>query len=241
MLSGAAGVFSTTLGFLVDVVVVLFVGFYLAVQPDLYKNGFLRLVPHAGRIRTSEVLDEIALTLRWWLLGRTCAMVAIAVTTALGLWLLSVPLALILGILAGVLNFVPNIGPLISAVPALLLSLTQSPVLAAYVAALYVGIQFVESYLVTPLVQQHTVSMPPALTITAQVFMGVLFGGLGLLLATPLTAALLVAVHRLYVEDVLESPTIVRPTSTENASEITFHEARPKTASAESASVAKPR
>lgn len=98
----------------------------------------------------------------------------------------------------------PNFGPVISAVPAVLLGFVQSPMTAAHVALLYLAIQTVESYLITPLIQQRTVSLPPALTISAQVGMGILFGAGGIVLATPIAAAALVAVTRLYVEDALE-------------------------------------
>lgn len=130
-------------------------------------------------------------------------MAVIGVLTGFALWMIGVPLALMLGLLAGVLNFVPYIGPLLSFVPAALLALMQAPPLVVWVLALYVAIQALESYLVTPLVAQRSVSLPPALTITAQVLLGVVFGWLGLLLATPLTAVVLVLVQMLYLEDVL--------------------------------------
>ena len=130
-------------------------------------------------------------------------MIIIGVLTAVGLWLLGVPLALTLGLLAALLTFIPNIGPILAVVPAALLALLQSPTRALYVVLLYLGIQTVESYLLTPLMQKRTVSLPPALTIFAQVLMGILVGRIGLVLATPLTAALFVLVKMLYVEDIL--------------------------------------
>jgi predicted PurR-regulated permease PerM len=197
------GVFSTTLGIVANVVIVLFLGLYLAVEPSTYRHGLVRLVPPSGRARAGEVLDAVASALRWWLIGKVASMMVIGVLTYIGLLLLGIPLALTLALLAALLTFIPNLGPILSAVPAVLLGLLQGPVTAASVVGLYVTIQTVESYVLTPLVQRRTVSLPPGLTIVAQVLLGVLLGGLGLALATPLTAALLVLVKLLYVEDVL--------------------------------------
>ncbi|MGE3269472.1 MAG: AI-2E family transporter [Chloroflexota bacterium] len=201
--SRVTGVFSTTLGVLANVVIVLFLGLYLAVEPSTYRDGVLRLVPPARRQRACEVLSAVVSTLRWWLIGKVASMMVIGVLTYVGLLFLDVPLALTLALLAALLTFIPNVGPIIAAVPAVLLGLLQGLVVAGAVIALYVAIQTVESYVLTPLVQRRTVSLPPGLTITAQVLLGVLLGGLGLALATPLTAAALVLVKMLYVEDVL--------------------------------------
>lgn len=206
VLARVTGVFSTTFGLIAGVVIVLFVGLYLAADPQLYAGGLVRLVPANKRGRAREVLSEVGQTLRWWLLGQIVAMTIVGALSALGLWLLGVPLALTLGLLAALLTFIPNIGPVIAVVPAALLALTQSPTRALYVLLLYLAIQTVESYLITPLMQQRTVRLPPALTIIAQVILGVMLGALGLLLATPLTAAALVLVKKLYVEDTLGDP-----------------------------------
>ncbi len=128
-------------------------------------------------------------TLQWWLIGQVFLMLVIGVLIGLGLWLLKVPLALALAILAGLLTFIPYLGPILSAVPAVLFALTESPTLAFYVALLYIGVQTVESYLLEPIVQRKTVYLPPALTIFSQVVLGVLVGGLGVALALPLVAA----------------------------------------------------
>lgn len=130
-------------------------------------------------------------------------MIVIGVLTAIGLWLLGVPMAVTLALIAALLTFIPNIGPILAVVPAALLALLQSPMQVVYVCLLYFGIQTFESYLLTPLVQRRTVSLPPALTIFAQVLAAVLLGGLALSLATPMAAALVVLVRMLYLEDVL--------------------------------------
>ncbi len=203
VVSQATGVFSTTFSALANFVIILFIGLYLAAEPRLYSTGLIRLVPIGKRDRARTVLGVVSYTLRWWLIGKVASMIAIGIFTWLGLWLLGVPLALTLGILAALLTFIPNIGPILSVIPTALLALLDSPTRALYVLLLYFVIQVVESYLLTPLVQKRTVSLPPALTIAAQVLLGILLGGLGVILATPLTAAALVMVKLLYVEDAL--------------------------------------
>jgi predicted PurR-regulated permease PerM len=134
------------------------------------------------------------------------AMGIVALLTAVGLMVIGVPLALSLALLAGVLTFVPYVGPLLAALPALLLALSQSSQLALGVAALYWGIQLIENYVVTPVVQGRAVSLPPAVLVIAQISLGVLLGGLGLLLSTPLAVTAIVFVQMLYVQDVLGEP-----------------------------------
>ena len=204
LLSRVTGIFSSTLGFIANTVLVLFLGVYLAAAPGIYTRGIVRLFPKQRRPRIAEVLEVVGATLRRWLIGRGILMVTNGVLTAIGLWLLGIPLALTLGLIAGLLNFVPNIGPLIAGVPAVLIAWTVGPTSALYVLLLYVVLQSLDGYVFTPLVQQRTVSLAPALTIVAQVLFGVLAGTMGLLLATPLTAAALVLVRKLYLEDVLD-------------------------------------
>lgn len=209
-LTGGAGVVrrvssyaSATMGALVNSVVILFIGIYVAYNPELYARGLARLFPPARRQRAGQVLNALGMTLWRWVLGRLMSMAIVWVLTSLGLWALGMPLALTLGFLAGLLNFVPNIGPIISVVPAALLAIPQGAAQVLYVVLLYSAIQAVESYLITPQVQERMVSLPPALIISAQVLLGVLFGFMGLLLATPIAAAGLVLVRMLYLEDIL--------------------------------------
>ncbi len=130
-------------------------------------------------------------------------MVVNGILTAIGLWFLGIPMALSLALLAGVLNFIPNFGPLIAGIPAVLIALTISPQAALFVGLLYIVVQSVDGYVFTPLVNRRSVELPPALTISAQVILGVLVGGMGVVLAGPLTAMLIVIVRMLYVEDTL--------------------------------------
>ncbi|HEX3034125.1 MAG TPA: AI-2E family transporter [Thermodesulfobacteriota bacterium] len=201
--SKATGVVSATLGIITDIVVILFVGTYVAVDPRLYINGIVRLTPITKRRRAHEVLDVLGHTLRWWLIGRVISMIVVGILSTLGLWLLGVPLALTLGLVAALLDFVPYVGPIIAVIPAALVGLSQSPTTALYVLLLYLVIQSIEGYFLEPLVQQRMVSLPPAFTITAQVLFGVLIGTIGVVFATPLAVALMALVMMLYVEDTL--------------------------------------
>lgn len=184
-------------------IMVVFIGLYLAANPDLYRRGLVRVVPASRRGRTAEVMQAVEHVLSRWLLGKAISMSIVGVLTGAGLWALGIPLALTLAIIAALLAFIPNFGPVISALPAVLLSLLQNPIMALYVALLYLGVQLVESYLVTPLIQKWAVSLPPVLLIVFQVLMGVLAGTLGLIFATPLLAVLLVLVEMLYIQDFL--------------------------------------
>lgn len=204
LVSQATGAVASTLSAIGALVVIGFVGLYVAAQPGLYHQGILRLMPVHARARFDAVIREVAGVLRWWLVGKLLSMAVVGVLTTIGLWLLGVPLALTFGLMAAALTFVPNFGPILSVIPPAVLTLADEPRLAAYVVALYLAIQTVESYALTPLIQRRTVSMPPALTIVAQVVLGVVAGALGVAVATPLTAAVRTVVIRLYVEDILE-------------------------------------
>ena len=193
---------STTFGAVANLGIVLLMALFLAVQPGLYINGFVRLVPIPRRPRAREVLDAAGHTLRRWLVGQLVLMLVVALLTTTGLWALGMPFPLALGLLAGLLTFVPYLGPILALVPAALVALPEGPLLAAYVVALYIGVQIIEG-LLEPIVQQRAVYLPPVLLIFAQVVLGILTGPLGVVLATPLAAATMVVVNRLYIEDVL--------------------------------------
>jgi len=201
MWSRAGGAVSMALGGLGGALVVVFIGLFTAFDPGPYVRGLLRLIPLRRRALVDDCLSLVAHTLRMWMVGKLVSMVVVGIATWAGLQLLGVPLAPIMALLAAALTFVPNFGPIASAVPALLLALLQGPMKALWVAGLYIGVQTIESYVLTPLMQKKMISLPPALTLIAQVLMGTLAGGLGLLVATPLTATLLVVVKKVYVEE----------------------------------------
>lgn len=198
-----AGVFSTAFGAVAGVLIIFALGTYFAVSPKLYTKGLLHLVPLAHQRRGAEFLSALAFGLRWWLIGQLGSMTVVGVLITLGLFALEVPAALTLGLFAGLLTFIPFLGPIFSAVPAVLIALVESPVLAVYVVLLYTFVQTLEGYLVTPLIQRRTVYMPPALLLIAQAVLGVWLGFLGVLLATPVILVVLITVQMLYVEDAL--------------------------------------
>jgi predicted PurR-regulated permease PerM len=192
-----------TFGVFVDLFVLFFVGLYLAIDPGRYLRGFLRLFPGERRSRLREVATVLTVTLQRWIVGRLVLMLSNAIITALGLWLLGMRLPVTLGIFSGLLNFVPNLGTILAAVPAVLLAFVQGPSMALSVALFYLGYQMLDGYVLTPLVQRQTVALPPALTIISQVLLGALFGTYGVLFAVPLVASSLVAIKMLYLRDVL--------------------------------------
>lgn len=207
VMSQVGGFFSSTVGALGNVFVTILLALYLASEPRFYSAGLTRFFPFDRRKRVSEILAAIYETLRWWLIGKVGSMIFIGVLTWIGLSILGVPLALTLGLIAGLLSFIPNFGPILSAVPAILLAFIDSPVSALYVLGLYVGVQVIESNVVTPIIERETVELPPALTIVSQLALGTMIGGLGLVLATPLLAMVVVIVRMVYFEDVLGDKT----------------------------------
>lgn len=206
MLGGVSGFFSFTTGVIVDFFVILFLGIYLAFSPSFYKNNLLRILPPSMRERAGQVLDAVAHGLGWWLVGRLSSMLAVGILVTIGLWLVGQPLAVILGIIAGLLSFIPYIGPVFSVLPAVLVALIEHFALVFWVLVVYGTAQFLESYLITPLIQKKAVSTPPALLISVQLLMAVLFGFYGVLLATPLTVSIIILIQMLYLEDVLGEP-----------------------------------
>ena len=199
----AAGLLYTAGSAALSVFVVLFLGIYLAAKPRLYVAGMLRLAPKARRARLLEVLQSIGHVLRWWMIGQATDMAIIGTLTAVGLWVIGVPLAMLLGLIAALFNFIPNFGPLFSYVPAVLLALVESPAKAAWVTVLFLILQNLEGYVILPMVQRRAIDLPPGLLIFIQVLLAVVAGPLGFALATPLAAASMVAVKMLYVEDAL--------------------------------------
>jgi predicted PurR-regulated permease PerM len=197
------GISATALGAVGSFLLVLFVGVFLAFNPGLYVSGLLRLLPLQRRQRALQVIGIIGHDLRWWMIGQLISMLVLWLSTWLMLYLLGVPLAFILGLLTGLLTFIPYLGPLIALVPIALVAFMESPTLALLVIALYLVIQNLEANVLMPLVFQRLVHLPPALTIASQLLMGTLAGLIGVMLATPLLAVVLVLIQRLYVEDVL--------------------------------------
>jgi len=214
LFSQVSSVLSTTFGFAAGVIIILFVGLYLAVNPQWYLQGIVQLVPLDYRRHAENTLRKTGDALRWWLLGQLVTMAVVGVATGVGLWLAGVPLALSLGLLAFFLEIIPNFGPILAAIPAVLIASTQGPMQVLYVVIVYVVVQGLESYVVLPLIQQRAVRLPPALAILTVVLFGLVAGFLGVLLAAPLTVAAMVFVKVFYVKDVLGDPDVKLPGET---------------------------
>ena len=197
MVAATAGLITRALGY---AIIALFVAIYLAAQPERYRHLCLRLVPRAHRPIAEHLFGQTGRVLQRWLVGQLVVMVTIGVLTGIGLWLMGIEAAFALGLMGGLLCFIPFVGAILAAIPATLVALTQGPIYAASVICMYVGVHFIEGNFITPMVQAEATSFPPVLAIVSTVAFGVLFGPLGVLLAAPLTLLLMAAVEVLYVQ-----------------------------------------
>lgn len=192
--------FSSTFGIISDFYIVILLGMFFTASPNTYRRGFIHLVPPSGKKEAADLWNQTNTLLRNWLKGQIFGFFFIAVLSGLGLWALGMPLVLTLALIAGLLNFIPNFGPIIALVPAVLLALMQGPQTALLIVVLYTFIQIIQSTVTQPLIQKKMISMPPGLLVFGQVTMGVLGGFWGVLLATPLIAIIMLLVNKLYVE-----------------------------------------
>lgn len=189
------------------VMLVLFIAAYIAVDPHLYHGGILELVPVRERDRAAITLNRLATTLRRWLVTQLIAMLLIGAVTTIFLFVIHVKAALPLGILAGVSKFIPIVGSIFAAIPAIAMAFIDSPHKALVVTIGYLAIQFLENHLLVPVLMKHGVDLPPAMTLGIQALMSVLFGFLGLLVAVPLLAAILTVVRTMNAKEMREVST----------------------------------
>jgi predicted PurR-regulated permease PerM len=205
----AFGILQSTLLVAAGIVLVIFLAVYIAADPDVYRRGMLLLVPVERRERFGELLTALSTTLRTWFATQLIAMVIIGVVTTVILAILGVRAALPLGVIAGIFEFIPNVGPVLAAAPAILMGFVESPQQALIVVGVYWGIQFAENNLLIPYLMKEQLDLPPALTLVAQVVMAYVFGFLGLFVAIPLLATVVVAVRTFWVdEDLPPFPTV---------------------------------
>ena len=181
---------------------IVFLSIYFAADPELYRRGALALLPTRRRVQGAEVMDRVAVVLRKWLVTQLIAMAVIGVVTTVALLILQVKAAFALGLLAGLFEFIPTVGPLLSAVPAIGMGFLDSPEKALLVGGVYVAIQFLENHILIPLLMKGGMDLPPALTVITQALLALVFGFLGLMVAVPLLATVLVVVQVLYVQRV---------------------------------------
>jgi predicted PurR-regulated permease PerM len=211
----AFGIVQSTLVVFAGIVMVVFLALYIAADPDVYRRGTLALIPAGTRERVDEVLTTLSRTLRTWFATQLIAMLVIGVVTTILLVILDVRAAFPLGVIAGIFEFVPNVGPMLAAIPALLMGFVDSPQKALLVGGVYWGIQFLENNLLIPYLMKEQLDLPPALTLIAQVVMAFVFGFLGLFVAIPMLAAVVVIMRTFWVDDdIPPRPTAELPTPT---------------------------
>jgi predicted PurR-regulated permease PerM len=203
----ATGVFSISLNFLTALVISVFGGIYLAAQADVYRDGLIQLLPHRMRANGAETLEDIANALRLWMLGQMIGMVLVGLLTAIAASLIGLPSAFALGLIAGLLEFIPYVGPILGAIPGVLVAATQDLNTVLWTVAAYTLIQQVEGHLIAPLISREMVYIPPLVLILGIVAITTLFGRYAAIFAAPIAVIVFVAVKKLYIRDSLGDPT----------------------------------
>ncbi len=193
--------FSSTFGLLGDLYAIFFLGLFLAAAPKDYVNGVLRLLPASAQDKGKHTIEQTGLNLKKWFKGTVYSVLITFALTAIGLLIIGVDLWLILAIIAGLLTFIPNFGPIIALIPAVMVGFLQSPREALWIFILYFIVQLVESNLITPFIQKKMLDTPAALLLFFQMIMGALSGGWGVVLATPILVVLMTLVKELYTDN----------------------------------------
>jgi predicted PurR-regulated permease PerM len=204
-----SSVFTVSVRFLEAVVVTVTAGFYLAAQPQLYRSGLAKLFPRRLREEANETLEDIGQALRLWLVADIIQMILIGALSTLAVWLIGLPSPLALGVIAGLAEFVPYVGPIIAAVPAILVATTQGMHAVIWTAIAYIVIHQIEGNLIAPLIQRRLVFIPPAVMLLAIVTVLFVFGGFSVIFAGPIAVIVFVAVNKLYVRDSLGERTVL--------------------------------
>lgn len=202
-----SGVAST----LLSIVIVLFLSLYLLAEPRMYEEGVIKLFPIWYRDRVRFIIDRIDFTLRLWLQGQLLLMVIVGMLTWIGLALLGIQQAAALGVLAGLFSFVPNFGPIAALVPALAVGFAQAPQNIGWIVLIIYGTSFLQSQVIAPLVFKESINLPPVLVLIGQIFAAIFFGFLGIMLAVPIIAILMILVQEVYIKDVLGDRQFLEP------------------------------
>jgi len=176
---------------LAGLVIVFSLSIYFSSEPGMYYNGIRRLVPEEHREKLDACSASVAQILRWWVLAKLISMTMVGILISIGLWIVGIPLAGTLGIIAAVMTFIPNVGPLISVIPAALLALAISPTKGLLTLLVFAIVFTLEGYVVTPLLERNIVRLPPAMTLTMQLLLAAVAGPVGVALAAPLAAGIL--------------------------------------------------
>lgn len=192
--------FSVTFNIIIGFLLALLFAAYFTLAPNYYRTRFRELMPAGWQDTMRDTGNALAHNLRWWMAGQGLSMLILGSTMTIGLWLLDVPMALLLGLLTALLSFIPNLGAILAAIPAILMALTVSPQTALVVAIFYSALQLVESYLVTPLIQHRMLQLPPALILGAQLVLASLVGFVGIFFAMPILVCIAVLVRQFYLK-----------------------------------------
>jgi predicted PurR-regulated permease PerM len=198
-----SSVFSISVRFLEAAVVTVIGAFYLAAQPQLYRSGLARLFPRRLRKEANETFDDIALALRLWLIADVIQMVLIGSLSTIAVWLIGLPSPLALGVIAGLAEFIPYVGPILAAIPALLVATTQGSNAVVWTLIAYILIHQLEGNLIAPLIQRQLIFIPPAVMLLAIVTILFVFGGFSVIFAGPIAVIIFVAINKIYVRDSL--------------------------------------
>ena len=192
----------TSFGVLGDIYIILLLGVFFTASPSIYKNGILLLVPKPKKELGKHIMDRISLSLKGWLKGMMVSIVLITVLISVALTIIGIPMTMVLGLITGILELVPNFGSLLAMIPGVLLALTISTNTAIVVALVYIVSQTITANIVTPLIQKKIINLPPALTLVSQLVMGTVSGALGIILAVPLLAIIIILIDELYVKKI---------------------------------------
>lgn len=206
MFDTARSVFTTSFGVLGDIYIILFLGIFFTTNPSIYKDGLLLLVPPSRKKLGRQIMDRISLSLKGWLKGMMVSMVLVAIMIGVGLSIVGIPGALVLGLLTGLLEIVPTLGSVLAMIPGTLLGLTVSTNTGVVVAIIYIVSQTITANIVNPLIQKRMINLPPALTLISQLIMGSVSGALGIIMAVPLLAIAVILVDELYVKKINHIP-----------------------------------
>jgi predicted PurR-regulated permease PerM len=202
---------TSTLEAVGGMLLIIFLSIYFAADPELYRRGALLLLPERRRQLGAQVMDRVAVVLRKWLVTQLIAMAVIGTVSTIALLVLGVKAAFALGLLAGLFEFIPTVGPILSAIPAVAMAFLDSPEKALIVIGVYMGIQFLENHILIPLLMKGGMDLPPALTVISQALLALVFGFLGLMVAVPMLATVMVVVQLLYVQRTAERDRLGRP------------------------------
>ena len=207
--SFVTNLFSVSISFLEAVVITVIGGFYLAAQPALYRSGLGKLFPRHMRDEANETIDDIGVGLRLWLIGQLIQMLLIGGLSTAAVWFIGLPSPLALGVIAGLAEFVPYIGPLIAAVPAILVASTQGFNAVLWTAIAYLAIHQIEGNLVVPLIQRQLIFIPPAVMLLGIVVILFVFGGVSVIFAGPIAVIVFIAIKKLYIREGLGERTVL--------------------------------